>query len=257
MPPKKKSPVGLIIALIVGLLSICCIVPLGLLGYGLKKGLPMVGDIVTCSAGMTVARRALLDYEAKNGKFPPAATWQDDIEPFYVQRAGKLKHKDNLGPFTMWKAQDDWVCSTAEPKSGIAYNADLAGKSSKDFKGEDVLLYEVPTVGRNQSGPYKERPRKSGPEIFGNKRNWLTERIDGAHSGNDFDVQTKDTSDDSSDGADGDSSYGADGDDGSSSDSGNGKNGKPGKVGKSGSDGDDAPAEPAAPKKAKGAPSDN
>jgi len=175
-PPQKKSSVGLIIGIILGVCALCCG---GCLIFGIstaKKYMPFI----TCTINGSVARKAIMLYVDRTGKFPDAGTWQDEIASDF-SAASETDKSNQGGPFKVWSASDDWICSPDSPQTGLAYNEDLAGKKLTDIKDtyHTMLLFEVPGSGRNLHQKFVSRPPSSWPKANGNPRPWVELTISG------------------------------------------------------------------------------
>ena len=185
--PKKKT--GLIIAIVLGVLFVCCGLPViaivggGFFAFGQAKG------TVGCTISFGVVRAAIDDYVADhNGKLPPAATWQDAVRPYYSKQL-KSKHgnggsdKDSeqvLSLLNVMPAGGEWGCTEDKTKTGIAFNSALGGKKMAEIKDRStVLIFEVPQRGMNLAMPYKALDNSSSPKIFGKHRGWISIGLDG------------------------------------------------------------------------------
>jgi hypothetical protein len=171
----KKSKVGLIIAIVVGVIAICCVLPsvgLGFFGY---KMFGKAQGFVGCGWALNQMRDGIIAY-AKDHKdaLPAKATWEDDIQPYLkaLPRNSGLK----LPP------ANSGVCDM-DAKSGFTYNAELAGKKISSIKdqGTTIILWEVNHQGRNQSDSYKTPDYATGPPLVGNvPRGWIVQPLAGA-----------------------------------------------------------------------------
>lgn len=170
----RKSNVGLIIAIVVGAIAVCCVLPIGVLGYfGVNmfhKALGFFG----CGWTLEQMRDGMVAY-AKNhgGKLPAKEHWQEDIGPYLKPIPGSEKIK--LPPM------NGDVCDL-DSGSSACYNADLAGKKLASIEDPTtaVLLWETPGRGRDKSEPYKEPAYATGPKLFGNvPRGWVIQPVTG------------------------------------------------------------------------------
>jgi hypothetical protein len=177
---QKKSNVGLIIAIILGVVCVCCILPilavggLGFWGFSKMKG--MMG----CSIAFTTLQRSIQDYaDAHDGKLPKADTWQTDIHPYLEKEASK--NEKELKMFTNGPLDAVGCTNGDSPSTGIAFNTELSGKKISDVKDplNTVMLFEVPKTGSNLSEPYKAQPYASSPTMLGKNRGWYVCGIDG------------------------------------------------------------------------------
>ena len=184
--PKKKT--GLIIAIVLGVLFVCCGLPLiavvggGFFAFGQAKG------TVGCTISFGVVRAAIDDYVADhNGKLPPAATWQDAVRPYYAKKLKSKKDGGNdreseqvLSMLQVMPADGEWGCTEDKTKTGIAFNSTLGGKKLAEIKDRStVLIFEVPQRAKNLNMPFKTLDHDSSPKIFGKHRGWISMGLDG------------------------------------------------------------------------------
>ena len=175
--PKSNSNTALFV--ILGLIAVCCVggvILVFVVGGGLFKQALGVGG---CTIEFKAARDAVLDYaQAHNGKLPDADKWQDEVRQYYSKevdneypkKAQEKIHMDIPGP------DDPWGCQTGnnQPQTGMAFNSALSGKDINKLSDPDtVVLFEVPTAGKNLSEPYKPSPDETGPKVFGQPRGWF------------------------------------------------------------------------------------
>jgi len=177
---QKKSNVGLIVGIIIGVVCVCCILPiagltgLGFWGFGKLKG--MVG----CSIAFSNLQRAVQDYaQEHDGKLPQAATWQTDVRPYFEKEAAR--HAKEQQMFTNGPADSAGCTNGDSPPTGIAFNSDLSGKKISDVKDalNTIMLFEVPKTGSNLTEPYKAQSFETSPRMLGNQRGWYVCGIDG------------------------------------------------------------------------------
>jgi hypothetical protein len=203
IPPKKKSNTGLIIGIVLGSVALCCILSAGVLFGG---GLWLVNKakgIGECAMSFQFAQKAMQAYAADHdGKLPNAKTWQDDIREYYKKATQKI-NKDQSGPiqFHPFASDGEWACvNENQPATGIAFNVELSGKKISDIKdpGTTVLLFETPTVGKNQAKKYEALDPKSSPKIFNENRGWIVmpvqgrSKMRGGSGSEDFDIDMED-----------------------------------------------------------------
>ncbi len=171
----KKSNLGLIIAIVVGAVVICCVVPGVFLGFfGMNFFKSAVG-FVGCGWSMEQARDGLVAYaKAHGGKFPQAAHWQDDI-------ASYLKPLPTGQGIDLPKQNGD-VCDV-KAETSIVFNVDLAGKPIKsvDDPTSVILLWEAAGPGRNKYGKWAQPVYQNGPKLVaGLPRGYIQQPISGA-----------------------------------------------------------------------------
>jgi hypothetical protein len=181
VPQQKKGKSGLIIALIIGAIVVCCGLPLALFGgaawFGMNKG----KGFIECTFTFQNVHKAVKAYADEKGKLPNAKTWQDDVKPYYEKVISSAKGE--AGPFKILPADAEWGCTQDSVKTGIAFNAALSGKKLKDIKDPEatILLFEVPTAKRNLSMPYKKQDPAKSPSLMGLKehRGWFEAPVEG------------------------------------------------------------------------------
>ncbi len=167
--PQKKTPWGLIIGIIVGVLLLCC----GGVGYFIfstvKKALP----IAQCAYSFGDVREALRQYANEhNGALPPAATWQDDVRPYYEKMIANVSRE--RGPIGVMSSTGPWGCDNGDGgRTGMALNDDIAGKKFSDLStSSETLIFEVESAVANAHDKYKSPPMSNAPKIFGQSRGW-------------------------------------------------------------------------------------
>lgn len=167
----------------VALVGFCCVALIAFAAVafsGFKTVMRGGGCVIT----MTMARNSIDAYVRVNGKFPPADTWQTDTEKYYAMIYNKIapKFKQNQIISEMLDVKPGQVmeCTMGEAKSGLAYNADLAGKTMDDIKDKEatVVIFETTTATQNNNAPYKPLTGDA-PKMFGSKRSWLTLSVAG------------------------------------------------------------------------------
>lgn len=193
----RRSNTGLIIGIVIGVLAICCGLPLGLVAYGVKNLGPAVFDTAGCAVSMSFLQRSAELYaKDHNGQLPSAATWQDDLKTYYRKLHDKPKNKDT-GPINIPYMEDQALCVQSGKQTGIAINTDVAGKKLSDIKDPsgEILFFEVNQVGRNLSEKYVEKPKNQGPLIFGKHRRFFAISVNGHMGSTTVDVDTSDRND--------------------------------------------------------------
>jgi hypothetical protein len=166
--------------------------------------------LVSCMMNGDLARKAVLAYaQDHEGKLPNAATWQDDIRPYYERLYTKLMEDENL------KEMPDWMnIKVASPgtvlecelsggkKTGFAFNTAIAGKLLSEFTTPTttILIFETTSPAYNASGdPTARNANDPILKFYGDKREWLDFMIEGesemfesADSDFDFDIRPED-----------------------------------------------------------------
>ncbi len=173
-PPRKKSNTGLIIALVLGGIAVCCIGGVGLLIGGGFLMFNKVKGFANCAISYEEVRQAVDAYtKDHNGTLPKAETWQDDVKPYLTQVNIK---KEDLGPFERLKPEGDWGCKQDDGTvTGMAYNDTVSGKKLTEIQDpySTVMIFEVEKAGRNLHEQYKPRGTENSPKIFGEHRGWF------------------------------------------------------------------------------------
>jgi hypothetical protein len=177
-PPyrQKKNNTVVIVLVALALAALCCC---GVLGGGAWFGMSKVGPLAKCGISMETIHEAIMDYaEANQGKLPNAATWQDDVKPFYVEALKRDKSSEN--PFGTLSPDEVWGCEADGGPTGIAFNADLSGKKLDDLKDKSdvVILFEAPGKKQNLSMKYDLKQLEPLPKRFG-KPGMFISTIDG------------------------------------------------------------------------------
>jgi hypothetical protein len=175
-PQKKKTNTVVILFAVLGVLLVCCGLPIGAISYfgfkGFKGGMAIAG----CMANVNSMKVAMHEYsKAHDGKLPNAETWQTDIGKYF-----KVSKDMEGAPFAMWKSGGEWSCEESGIKTGFMFNADLSDQKVSDVikKNPDAIaIFETKTVAFNQSGPYKLLPYAESPKIMGDflkeRRGWM------------------------------------------------------------------------------------
>ena len=146
----------------------------------------VLGEVSLTGAGATFPKplyeKWASEYaKAHDGKLPPAATWQDDIAPYYlIDKTGKKIPSVPILDFGNPSRDLGCAADAGSPATGMAFNSDLAGKTvTEAYKTPgQILLFEVPQTGRNIARPYK-RPTGTTPLVMGKPRDWLTVPVSG------------------------------------------------------------------------------
>lgn len=180
-PPKRSNSAIWIIVIVV----LCVVIPCGgliALGFfGFNWFGRTLGPMASCMLLYEGVRHSVEAYsDEHDGKLPNAATWQDDVRPYYAK--WREKSAKEAGPFAPPTSDAEWGCTIEGKKTGIAFNSELSGKKWDDIekKRTTILLYEVETVLKNANGPYKERSEKSSPTLMGEHRGWIEIPVEGS-----------------------------------------------------------------------------
>lgn len=183
MPPAPKRNTGLIVGLIIGGIVLCCVLPVGLIGgfgyWAFGKAKPLVA----CTMAFTNVRDSVLDYaHDHNGKLPKAATWMDDVRPYYTKKIASGKQDDAKQMFGGMPAEGVWGCADADGnKTGMAYNKDLDGKTLDSIKDKvsTIVVFETAQASMNLSQKYEPQPDASSPKMMGKPRGWFKAPLEG------------------------------------------------------------------------------
>lgn len=175
-----------LVAVVLILVAMICIGLIVLVAAVMVPTLRQMGQAGGCGASFSMMRQAVLDYsKEKGGALPNAATWEDDVAPFYQAQydlmVADLKGTpmDRYIPFV--KPGEVFTCTDdGGRKTGIAFNKELSGVKLDTItdKANTVVLFEVPTTGRNQHQPY-ELVRAPKPRMMNTHRDWLVIPLEG------------------------------------------------------------------------------
>lgn len=191
--PDVRRPSGnktWLILLILAIPCVGCIMCVSLVIPSMGKGAGEVGRLASCTVSAQMAHSALLAYaQDHNDTLPPAATWQDAVQPnykkLYDKAAAEFKEVPDWMGFRILPSDPTGPiqCEVSSTQStGFAFNSELGGKKVGSIKDPDktILLFEIEAPARNAHQVYKERPAKSGPPVMGDRRNWLAFSITNA-----------------------------------------------------------------------------
>lgn len=183
--PKVKSGASPWLWIIIAVVGFCCIAIIA--GAFMMRGVfGQVSSTAQCMITFQLANQSLIDYaDANDGKFPPAATWQNDLRENYRKNYAKMesemKGNSLAESFLPASPDSDWSCKWGDISTGMSYNSELAGKNKKDFENlsEVVTFFEVAKPGRNLAENYVKQPDASKPRMFGQPREWIVWRYSG------------------------------------------------------------------------------
>lgn len=185
--PRSGNKTLLIILLVIGIPCLLFII-LGVVGafscYRVMQNTIM--PLANCSIAYDEVRQAMRDYAKDHGgKLPNAATWEDDVRPYYakVDKTDGAR-KDMPSGFKLEKMpiNGPWGCKIGEEETtGMAFNSTLSGKKLADIDTpySTVLLYEVKKSGKNLNAPYTNQSTADAPKLFGQPREWMRINIEG------------------------------------------------------------------------------
>ncbi len=186
--PQRKSNTALILGIVLACILIPCVglIIVGVLGMNFFKN--TLAPMASCAIGFEQVRNAIENYaDDHNGTLPKAATWQDDVRPYYVKVI--KENPEEFGPITPMKADGDWGCKAGDRATGMAFNTDLSGKKLADIKDPyaTILIFEIDAAMKNANLPYKTRSNASSPKFMDKRRGWIEMPIRGSSKGFDMD----------------------------------------------------------------------
>lgn len=161
----KKSP-WVIVFVILGILLVCCGLPVigaGVFGAKAFKGAMKMGGCIANTDRMAEALRKYA--ENNNGKLPKASEWQVSLAKYFPAVTEDMKQ----APMDFWSAEGEWSCSEGDGKTGFAFNSKMSEKSIKGLKlGEaNVAIFETNEVKKNNHSEYKPLDFKLSPLVLG------------------------------------------------------------------------------------------
>lgn len=174
--PKRQASPWLWI--LVGVVGFCVIgiVAVGALGFGAMR---MASDIGRCIITTGAVANSLDDYVKAKGVYPPAASWQQEIAPFYKTRTEEMRKEMAKTPvgdmFTPADITAGLECNPGSPKTYLAYNPEVAGKKPSEIADPDktVVIFEQMNAGMNVAAPYKTQDPAKAPRMGGDSRGWF------------------------------------------------------------------------------------
>jgi hypothetical protein len=170
----KKSNTGIIVAVVVGVIALCCLLPAGVLTFFGMGVFNNAKGFLSCGWTLQQVRDGMVAYaKAHHDMLPPKENWEEAIKP-YLQPLPQAKGIEMPAP-------GSGTCDL-QNKSGYSYNADLAGKKLSSIKNpsETIVVWEVNSAGHDQSASYTEPAEGTGPNLVGNiKRGWVVQPLDG------------------------------------------------------------------------------
>lgn len=146
-----------------------------------------VGQQTPCVLSMMTLSESLDEYVKEKGTYPPAATWQDELAPYYIKSSDKIteEFKDAPGPLkdlgNLADISAELSCnSKSSPSTYLSYNSDIAGKKPADIiERNTITFFETTTAGRNLAEKPVERKFADSPKMMGTPRGWYQMNIDG------------------------------------------------------------------------------
>lgn len=185
--PASGNKVLVIVLVVFGVLCLG-MVALGVVGFMSCRNVLQntVMPMVSCGIAYEEVREAMFAYaKDHDGKLPNAATWEDDVRPYFAKVDLITKENaDAPSGFRIRKmpVEGPWGCKIGpEEYTGMAFNKDLSGKKLADIKDahSTVLLFEVEKSGKNLSEPYSPRSTMNAPKLFGESRGWMWIPVEG------------------------------------------------------------------------------
>lgn len=141
-----------------------------------------VSQAASCAGTFSVADNAVLAYAKEhNGHLPNAATWQDDIAPYYQRLYDKVKSEKLPKQMMPVAPGEPLQCVWGPRKTGLAFNTDVSGLEIAKIKDPDttVLLFEADQTGTNLALKFKEMPKSKAPKVMNNERDWIVFYVSG------------------------------------------------------------------------------
>ena len=181
MPPRKRTNWPLIIGLIIAGIFCCCVLPAGLIGGGAFFLFGKAKDTVVCGMAFENLHEAILDYAHDHKEtLPKAATWMDDVRPYYAKVVA-AKGADKSNPFGNMPSEGAYSCTTEGKVTGIAFNQALSGKKLADVRDTDpILIFETNRAELNEAAAYVQGDMDASPKILGKPRGWYTATVNGS-----------------------------------------------------------------------------
>lgn len=186
-PPRQQSSNKVWLWVLVAVVAFCLVCGIGLF-FMVRSGISMGMSMIGCTVNADLARDAVVAYAMEHdGQFPNAATWQDDVRPYYERLYQKFVVDSEF------KDMPDWfqpkiaapgtmlTCDIGGSVTGFAFNALLAGKKLDDFpdKASTVVIWETQTPALNANGDPATRVNLQQPKIMGDSRDWIDFFIEG------------------------------------------------------------------------------
>ncbi len=186
-PPRQQSSNKIWLWLLLALGVFCIVCAIG--GFFMFRTVMDAGmGLVSCSMNGDLARDSVLAYALDHdGKLPNAATWQDDVRPYYERLYNKLMSDSDLKDvpdfFNLKVAAPGAVLECdlgGGKKSGFAYNSQIAGKNTSEFTSPTttIVIWENDAPLYNANGDPATRSAIP-PAIMGDKRDWIDCMIEG------------------------------------------------------------------------------
>lgn len=181
----RKTGTNPLIWVLVALAAFCCICSVG--GYfTINSGIKEVQKESKCFMTLGLAQASIKEYVEENGVFPSAENWQEEISPYYNKSKDETTEGIDEAPGPMKGLVEGFLdfqdiskplsCHEGNPVTGIAYNSNLAGKTTEDFaEGEldkTVVVFENDTVNLNNSSPYREKQENPQIKVFNESREY-------------------------------------------------------------------------------------
>jgi hypothetical protein len=182
-PPPKSGGNKTLTYVLIGV-GASCLLLCGIGGFGIfnaAKGIqPVMESMGGCVMDGQMLQESFQAYYDKNGKYPDAKTWKEDIKPFFAEaRKTSKEFKDiDKSPikFKFSDIEGVWGCYSISEKrvNPFFYNSDLAGKKKDEIKdfNNAILIFEKPDA-KNGAEPYVLAKTKSNDRVFGQPREWL------------------------------------------------------------------------------------
>lgn len=179
--PTKSSGSKACLVAVIMVMGLCIV--FAIVAANFMKGMwGQVTSTASCFGMFEVASKATHAYAKEHGgKFPNAATWQDDIKPYYTRLYNKFKSEEMPANMLPPAPGQMLQCVWDGRKTGIAFNIELSEKLVDKIQkpGETPMLFEVDTVGTNLAMKYDPKPKSKAPKLMYNDRDWLVYYVEG------------------------------------------------------------------------------
>lgn len=162
-------------------LLLCVVLILAFIAFS-RNVMGEVTQTFSCVGMFEMSDNSLRAYALEhNGKLPQAATWQDDIAPYYQRLYDKMKTEKLPKSWLPPAPGEPLQCVWGQRKTGIAFNVQLSGKELKkiDQPTKTPVVFEVDKVGTNLAEVFVEQPKSKAPKVMYNDRDWIVYYVEG------------------------------------------------------------------------------
>ncbi len=188
-PAKKKGGLWKIILVVTLLVVGGCVGLCAFSIFAAQGSMKMVSPAIQCMAELGLNHKAITAYaQANNDTLPPAENWQDEIATYYEKEHGEWKKVEDAWRKVPFVGMDIKTapagqaagCGFGEPKTGFAYNQEVAGKKLADVSSSTPLLFEVKEAGYSAAASFVKAPEDQSPKFQGKPRGWFSVSIGGS-----------------------------------------------------------------------------